>query len=169
MDLTTIDKVFGWLLKPAIALFRYLKHRPDIRLSLEPNAAGHSGEGSPTYHFFWHTSLVVHNDSPHLARGIKLENAFPSSWSLQVDLPTRLDPDERLKLPLTLNWHEEQHALVARFGTSSQQRLSTMLEPEILSQFNITFNFENEYGRQFRQAFRWVNGSIQSEFVKNRV
>jgi hypothetical protein len=166
MDLSILEKALGWLFKPAIFFFRYLKHRPDIRVSLQPIAIKHRGEGGPMYHFLWEKFFVIHNDSPHLARGVKLLSPFPSGWTMHADFPTRLEPDQRVKIPLTIEWQEQQTSLVSRFGTSSQYNMSDRLESEILSRFGIKIAFDNEYGHRFHQLFRWSQGSIRSEFLK---
>jgi hypothetical protein len=166
MDVSIIEKSLGWLFKPAFFFFRYFKHRPDIIFSFESVGTAHSGEGGPIYHFLWRKLLVVHNDSAYLARGIKFNNQFPSGWTIDGDFPTRFEPDQRVKLPLSIAWREEQIPLVARFGTSSQHNMSNMLQSEILNRFEMRISFENQSGRRFHQVVRWSDGSIQAEYVK---
>lgn len=152
----------GWIFKPVILVYYYFRSRPNIKINFESINATPIGEGSSTYHFLWDFKLVIHNDSNYLARGIKQLRKVPEGWALMGDFPTRLEPDQVIKLPLRASWHEEQNKLVIRYGTSSQINMLPQVQSHVFSQFRISISFINQYGRQYEQEFTWQDGDISS-------
>ena len=170
MNLDIITQFIKWVFTPAlfvaIALFvwRYLRARPNISLVIEGDGANQGSGNSGKLHFRWRRTFVLHNDSPYLARGVRLISApLPLGWKFEGDLPTKLEPDERFKWNVVIDREEEVQSLTNLLGSHQRGAFGKSFLPFVLDSVSLVFSFKNRFGRPFYQVFRFITGQIESE------
>ena len=159
-----IANLIPYLLKPATFFFRYLRQRPNILLTIESTSSSQgSGTISGWLHFKWWRTFILHNDSPYLARGIKLISPIPTGWILGNDFPTKLEPDEKFKIPIVIDTEKDKGQLAKEFG-SARTDFSLVYFPVALSTVKMEIRFSNQQGRTFQQRFLFdKEGKVISE------
>jgi hypothetical protein len=166
----TIEKVFGLLVKPAVFLFRYFTRKPKITLSIKGNgcAQGPGHIGGQVY-FRWYRELIMHNDSAHLIRGIKLLHGFPKPWRMSREVPTRLEPDQRIAIPFEAHLEEDHQELLSKFGEHMQHRLGEAVFPTVVATVILEFELTNEQGRTVYQYSKFnEDGTVETEISSRR-
>jgi hypothetical protein len=165
-----LEKVFGLLAKPAVFLFRYFTRKPRITLSIKGDgcAQGPGHLGGHVY-FTWYRELILHNDSAHLIRGIKLLHGFPKPWSMDREIPTRLEPDQKLAIPIKAHLDEDHGELLRRYGQHMQHRLGEAVFPGVVATVILEFELTNEQGRRVYQYSRFSDdGTVETEISSRR-
>ena len=165
-----IDKIIGLLIKPLVFAFRYLRDRPIITVSLEGDKALQANSVVPDcIHLKWWRTLVFHNDSPNLIRGIKLLSGLPKGWRIHESLPTRLNADERIELKMEIEAHLNHQDLLDRHGVHFRGGLAKVSFPDVIDGVIFDFEVKNERGRTFYQTciFRRI-GAVASTISTKR-
>lgn len=159
-----IDRLIPFLLKPATFLFRYLRQRPNIELTIDgTKSLQGSGKVTGTLHFKWSRTFIFHNDSSYISRGIKLISPIPHGWNFESDFPTRLEPDERFKIPIVIECEKDSQQLSKDFG-NMRSDFAPIFFPVVLSAAKMEIEFKNQHGRTFHQRFRFDGeGKVISE------
>jgi hypothetical protein len=143
-----IGKLYGIAVKPAIFLFRYFREEPKITVTMEGSGCAQGASHlAGRIHFHWWRTLILHNDSAHLVRGIKLLQAFPKPWRFNKDIPTRLAPDEKVRIPIEAELEEDHQAQIDRFGPNMQHRLAEAVFPQFNTNTSVEFQLTNEQGQ----------------------
>ncbi len=166
----TIEKIFGLLIKPAVFVFRYFRQKPEITLSVkgEGCAQGPSHLAGKLY-FTWWRELVLHNDSAHLVRGIKLLRPFPKPWKMSREVPTRLEPDQKVTIPFEAHLEEDHQELLNRFGEHMQHRLGDAVFPSVVANVILELELTNQQGRTVYQYSKFTeNGTVETEILSSR-
>jgi len=166
----TIDKLIGLVVKPIVFVFRYLREQPIITISLVGEKSLQGNSRIPDcIHLKWLRTLVLHNDSPHLARGIKLLSGLPEGWQIRADIPTRLEADEKINLELEIETNLNHQELLDRYGVHLRDKLAKASFPDVIDGVVLEFEIKNERGRTFYQTsiFR-RNSTIESTISTKR-
>ena len=165
-----IEKVFGLLAKLAVFAFRYFTQKPKITLSIKGDgcAQGPSHLAGKLY-FRWWRELVIHNDSAHVVRGIKLLRPFPKPWKMSGEVPTRLEPDQKVTVPFQAHLEEDHQELLNRFGEHMQHRLGDAVFPSVVTNVILEFELTNQQDRTVYQYSRFNgDGTVETEISSRR-
>lgn len=165
-----LSKIIGLLTKPVIFFFRYFQHKPRITLTLRGSGCTQGPSHIPgALYFRWNRELVLHNDSKFLVRGIKLLRPFPKPWTIGREIPTRLEPDQKVTIPIEAQVEEDHQKLLDQFGTHMQHRLGDAVFPTIVADVMLEFELKNQQGRTVYQysTFR-EDGIIETEIFSKR-
>lgn len=165
-----IEKIFGLLAKPAIFLFRYFTEKPQISITLEGNGCSQSTSHVPgRIRLKWWRELVLHNDSAHLVRGIKVLRIFPKPWRVNREIPTRLEADQKVRIPIEAEIDEDHQTLIDRYGAHMQQKLAQAVFPQFVANTILEFELTNQLGRTvYQQSIFLEDGTVKSAISKKR-
>jgi hypothetical protein len=167
----TFEKLGGLLIKPVLFAYQYFRRQPEITLSMKNAGSSQGAMNLPgRLRLEYWSELVLHNDSPFLVRGIKLLSPFPKSWRLEGEVPTRLEPDQKLSIKVDVVVDRDHQELLNQFGESMRQRLASAVWPELLSAVHVEFELKNEHGRTVYQytTFSGDGKGISKIFSKRR-
>ena len=145
----------GIIYKPLENLIRFLRGycgKPEITLTLIGNGSARGPSNIPgKVYYQWHRELVLHNDSAHLIRGIKLLQPFPPPWTMSRAIPTKLEADEKVEIPIEARLEEDYQQLLNRYGLNMQKRLKDDVFPSIVDSIVLEFELKNKQGRTVYQ------------------
>lgn len=164
--LDTITNIFGALIKPLTFLYHYSFHKPQLTLSIKGSGcASGSGALSGTVYFRWNRDFVLHNDSNYPVRGIKLLKSLPSPWILDKEIPTRIEPDQKITIPIRAAIEDNAQVLENRFGSNVQKRFHDAVMPNFENPTQIIFELTSAQGRTaYQYALFNEDGSVKSNF-----
>lgn len=142
----------------------------EITLSIKGDgcAQGPSHLAGKIY-FKWWRELILHNDSSHLIRGIKLLRGFPKPWTMSREVPTRLEPDQKISIPFEAHLEEDHLLLLNRFGQHMQHHLGNAVFPSVVAKVILEFELVSENGKKLYQYSRFnEDGTIETEVASGR-
>jgi hypothetical protein len=151
-------------------VFLYFTGKPKITLSIKKNGCRKgSDQIIGRVHFQWNCELIMHNDSAHLIRGIKLLHGFPTTWKIRSEVPTRLEPDQRIRIPFEAHFEEDRQELLSKFGEQMQDSLGKAVFPTVIATVILEFELTNEQGRTFYQYSKFnEDGTVNTEISSRR-
>ena len=145
----------GIIYKPLENLIRFLRGycgKPEITLTLIGNGSARGPSNIPgKVYYQWHRELVLHNDSAHLIRGIKLLQPFPPPWTMSREIPTKLEADEKVRIPMEAKLEEDHQKLLNRYGVNIEKKLNDAVFPSIVDNVVLEFELKNQQGRKVYQ------------------
>jgi hypothetical protein len=151
-----MSKILDLLSKVVSYLFQYWRDRPNILVSLSGiGFVQGAGRVAGNLNFIWRRTLLFHNDSQHLARGIKLVSPLPEGWTLYADVPTRIEADRRIGLEIKIETDKSPQELVSQFGKEAQSNFGQALLFAILTRSQLKIEFRNQHGRTFHLVIRF--------------
>jgi len=162
-------KILEWVKGPAQALFQYFLEKPKLTISIEGRGAGSGFVANNVYAYSFYRILVLHNDAPFPARGIKLLKSFPSSWVLNSEIPTRLEADQRIRINITATVQSDSATLGNQFRNSAMELSKVPPFPKnVFGDVILEFQIENNKGRQFYQ-YSEINedGSVNTTLISS--
>jgi hypothetical protein len=164
-----IDKIFNLLEKFLGLAFGYFR-KPRMILTITGSGCRHGpGHISGTVYFRWHRDLVLHNDSAYLIRGIKLLKSLPKPWVMSKQIPTRLEPDQKVTIPIQAEIREDNQKLIDRYGADMQQKFLNDIFPAFVANTLLEFEMQNQHGRTFYQySAISQDGSVKTEITSKR-
>lgn len=165
-----IAKIFSVVAKPAVIIFRYFREEPKITLTIKGEGCAHGPSHlAGKLYFTWWRELVIHNDSAHLVRGIKLLRSFPKPWKMSRELPTRLEADQKMVIPFEAHIEEDHQELLNRFGKHMQDRLGEAVFPSIVANVVLELELTNQHGRTVYQYSTFKeDGTVKTEISSRR-
>ena len=165
-----LEKLLDPTLKLVTALYKYFQEKPEIFLEVKGKGHGSSGSVLANHRRYnWSRQLIVHNDSAHLVRGIKLLRPFPVPWKLRGEIPTKLEPDQRMSFNIEAEIDVDVQKLADKYGTDIERQLSNAIFPKIVDEVTLEFELKNQHGRTVYQYSTFLeDGNIKTIISSNR-
>jgi hypothetical protein len=102
---------------------KFVRIRPQVILRIEGSASNQGADGPNRYKFVWNRRLILHNDSIHTARRIRLVSIEGTDkWHFKGSLPDSVDPDTKQTWSFSIQHSEEREKVIALCGQEALQR-----------------------------------------------
>lgn len=163
-------KILEWVKGPAQVLFHYYHEKPKLTICIEGRGAGSGYVANNVYAYSFYRTLVLHNDAPFPARGIKLLKSFPNPWVLKSEIPTRLEADQRTRIDIKASVRSDLTTLGNQFRNSVIELSKVPAFPkDVFGDVILEFQIENNKGRKFYQYSK-INedGSVNTTLISRR-
>jgi hypothetical protein len=142
---------------------KFVRIRPQVILRIEDGASNQGADGPNRYKFVWNRRLVLHNDSTHKARRIRLVSTEGADkWHFKGSLPDTVDPDTKQTWSFSIQHSEEREKVIALCGQEALQRheLARAFLPHVAGHAEIIIAYDNEKDTTFYTRLI-IDGSLQ--------
>jgi len=142
---------------------KFVRIRPRVILRIEDGGAIQGADGPNRYKFVWNRRLVLHNDSTHKARRIRvISTEGTDKWHFKGSLPDTVDPDTKQTWSFSIQHSEERGKVISLCGPEALQRheLAGAFLPYVAGHAGIIIAYDNEKDTSFYTRLM-IDGDLQ--------
>ena len=141
---------------------KYFRICPKINVTRVWGGSQQSYDGANWLRFVWTPKLILHNDSIHKARRIKLiysENI--DNWKFTSKIPETIEPDHKEEWPFEITRSEARNVLMEICGEAALREnwLSKAYLPVVIGNAKLVFAYDSDKERTFYTVVE-INGNI---------